>query len=57
MKVNFSKGTYYEDKFYWQCVIIPSISFLRGFKNEHHSGYLVINFEWLFWNVSIDMYL
>ena len=52
MKVDFSKGFYYEKDYYWQCVFIPSITLLSG-KGESDPRYYRLTFEWLFWNCSL----
>ena len=52
MKVDFSKGFYYEKDYYWQCVFIPSVALLSGF-NDNNSRYYCLTFEWLFWNCSL----
>lgn len=52
MKIEFSKGFYYEKDYYWQCIFIPSIALLSGLDNEE-SRYYCLTIEWLFWNTSI----
>ena len=47
MKVNFSKGFYYEKDYYWQCVFIPSITLLSS-KGNAGKWYYCLTFEWLF---------
>ena len=34
---------------FWQIVLLPTISILK-----FNSEYTVVNFEWLFWNLSIS---
>lgn len=52
MKIDFSKGFYYEKDYYWQCVFIPSISLLSGKDNEDNR-YYCLTVEWLLFNCSI----
>lgn len=54
MKVDFSKGFYYEKDYYWQCVFIPSITFLSS-KGNAGKWYYCLTFEWLFWNYNITI--
>lgn len=54
MKIDFSKGFYYEKDYYWQCVIIPSIVLLSGINNEE-GRYYCFTLEWLFFNCSITL--
>ena len=53
MKVDFSKGFYYEKDYYWQCVFIPSIALLSSKSNDEDGRYYSITIEWLFWNCNI----
>jgi hypothetical protein len=39
-----------KDKF-WQIVIIPTISVLGN--EENKDEYIAINFEWLFWSITL----
>jgi hypothetical protein len=49
MEVKLFSTTPHEKDDMWQLVIIPTISVVRC-KSER---YTVVNFEWLFWNLSI----
>lgn len=55
MKVDFSKGFYYEKDSYWQCVFMPSISLLssRGYEEKR---YYCLTFEWLVFNCTFTFY-
>lgn len=48
MKTKVFSTTPHEKDDLWQLVIIPTISVVRC-KSE---SYTVVNFEWLFWNLS-----
>lgn len=37
---------------YWQCVFIPTIAMFYS-KYEDNEGHMAINFEWLFWSLTI----
>ena len=55
MKVDFSKGFYYEKDYYWQCVLIPSIGVLSSISGDGNR-YYSITLEWLFWNINIHIH-
>lgn len=37
---------------YWQCVFIPTIAMFYS-AYEDNTGHMAINFEWLFWSLTI----
>jgi len=40
---------------YWQCVFFPTVSaYYSAYDGENQ--HLAINFEWLFWSITILMY-
>lgn len=53
MKVDFSKGFYYEKDYYWQCVFIPTFTLLVRTHSENYRIYKCLTLEWLFWNCSL----
>lgn len=48
MTVKLFSTTPHKSVNFWQIVLLPTISILR-----YESEYTVVNFEWLFWNISI----
>lgn len=36
--------------FFWQIVLLPTITILRNTESE--GAYTVVSFEWLFWSVT-----
>jgi hypothetical protein len=66
MKIKTYKTNYTpehkEHTYFWQCILIPTISILRMYDDEckntnWHINYIVINTEWLFWSYSIEINL
>lgn len=49
MTVKLFSTTPHSSVNFWQIVLLPTISILR-----YESEYTVVNFEWLFWNISIN---
>lgn len=51
MKVQLFSTTPHHSLDFWQLVLLPTISIFR--KKDDYMSYTVVNFEWLFWNLSI----
>jgi hypothetical protein len=59
MKIELSTDNSFPSKklYFWQLIIIPSISILRmkADVSESVESYIVLTFDWLFWGIAISI--